>query len=135
LRSLRCRQRSKDVARCLALSVVQLDRLGEGPGAPVVQQTRAAREMAAPERGGAHFVRSRVAIGADLVGEVFRRQPGLPVVLATGYDGQSLTAAEKLGVPLLRKPYRLKDLAGALAMALRTSSGNRLTDHYTRRRD
>ena len=59
--------------------------------------------------------------GADLAGEIVRRRPGLPVILATGYDGQSLTAAEKLGLPMLRKPYRLNELSRALAMALTSS--------------
>ena len=48
--------------------------------------------------------------GADLAREIIRRRPNLPVVLTTGYDGQSVLTAAELKLPLLRKPYRLEAL-------------------------
>jgi signal transduction histidine kinase/ActR/RegA family two-component response regulator len=56
--------------------------------------------------------------GADLAREIIRRRPDLPVVLTTGYDGQSAVSTDELGLPLLRKPYRLDALASALSTAL-----------------
>ena len=55
--------------------------------------------------------------GLALAREVRRRRPGLPVLLTTGYTGGGV-AAVPLGLPLLRKPYRIDDLAQALQRAL-----------------
>ncbi len=55
--------------------------------------------------------------GLALAREVGRRRPGLPVLLTTGYTGGGV-AAVPLGLPLLRKPYRIDDLAQALQRAL-----------------
>ena len=58
--------------------------------------------------------------GHELAQEIIRRKPHLPVVLTTGYDGQSLSIPEGPALPLLRKPYRLDALESALALALRS---------------
>jgi CheY-like chemotaxis protein len=58
--------------------------------------------------------------GSDLAREINRRWPSLPVVL-TGYDGQVVSAADQLGLPLLRKPHRLDALAERLTAALPTA--------------
>ena len=51
--------------------------------------------------------------GAALAREATRRRPGLHVLLMTGYQG----SAEADGLPVLRKPYHLQDLAAALSKA------------------
>ncbi|HEY2131682.1 MAG TPA: ATP-binding protein [Acetobacteraceae bacterium] len=59
--------------------------------------------------------------GVALADEVARRRPGLPVLLTTGYSGGT-------GMPpnphlaLLRKPYRMEELAEALTAALERNS-------------
>ena len=55
--------------------------------------------------------------GLALAREAGRRRPGLPVLLTTGYTGGG-AAEVPLGVPLLRKPYRVEELAGAVQRAL-----------------
>ena len=55
--------------------------------------------------------------GLALAREAGRRRPGLPVLLTTGYTGGGAAMAP-LGVPLLRKPYRIEDLAQALQRVL-----------------
>ena len=55
--------------------------------------------------------------GLALAREAARRRPGVRVLLTTGYTGGG-AAATPLGVPVLRKPYRLDELSGALARAL-----------------
>ena len=55
--------------------------------------------------------------GLALAREAARRRPGLPVLLTTGYTGGG-AAAVPLGLPLLRKPYRIDDLAQAVERAL-----------------
>ncbi|HYZ63260.1 MAG TPA: ATP-binding protein [Acetobacteraceae bacterium] len=57
--------------------------------------------------------------GLALAREASRRRPGLPVLLTTGYTGGP--ASEPIGVPLLRKPYRLDDLAAAVERALQAA--------------
>jgi len=54
--------------------------------------------------------------GLGLAREAGRRRPGLPVLLTTGYTGDP--GSEPIGVPVLRKPYRIDDLARALQRAL-----------------
>jgi PAS domain S-box-containing protein len=55
--------------------------------------------------------------GAELAEEVRRRRPGLPIVLATGFDGEAIAQARAEDLPLLRKPYRLDTLAQTLRHA------------------
>ena len=55
--------------------------------------------------------------GLALAREAARRRPGLPVLLTTGYAGGG-AAAVPLGLPVLRKPYRIDDLVQALELAL-----------------
>jgi PAS domain S-box-containing protein len=56
--------------------------------------------------------------GLELAAEVMRRRPGLPIVLASGYVGEVLSAAEAAPWPLLKKPFLLSALAAAIAEAL-----------------
>ena len=55
--------------------------------------------------------------GLALAREAGRRRPGLPVLLTTGYSGGG-AAAVPLGLPVLRKPYRIDELASALQKVL-----------------
>jgi CheY-like chemotaxis protein len=55
--------------------------------------------------------------GLTLAREAGRRRPGLPVLLTTGYTGNG-AAAVPPDVPVLRKPYKLEDLAQALRTVL-----------------
>jgi len=55
--------------------------------------------------------------GLALAREARRHRPGLPVLLTTGYTGGGASAVP-LGVPLLRKPYRLQDLQQAIERAM-----------------
>ncbi len=55
--------------------------------------------------------------GLALAREAVRRRPGLPVLLTTGYTGAP--GSEPLGVPVLRKPYGLEELAHALQATFR----------------
>jgi PAS domain S-box-containing protein len=57
--------------------------------------------------------------GTELAAEIARRQPDLPIVLTTGYDGQNAFPLEGMSPPLLHKPYRLDALERVLALALR----------------
>jgi len=57
--------------------------------------------------------------GLALAREANRRRPGLPVLLTTGYTGGP--ASEPIGVPVLRKPYRIDDLARALQRVLQAA--------------
>ena len=52
--------------------------------------------------------------GVDLALDLSRKRPGLPIVLSSGYTGEALTRAEATPWPLLRKPYNIETLAGAL---------------------
>ena len=55
--------------------------------------------------------------GLALAREARCRRPGLPVLLTTGYTGADAAAVPR-GMPMLRKPYKLPDLAQALRSAL-----------------
>ncbi len=55
--------------------------------------------------------------GLALAREAGRRRPGLPVLLTTGYTGDGAAVAPP-EVPVLRKPYKLEDLAQALQTVL-----------------
>jgi CheY-like chemotaxis protein len=55
--------------------------------------------------------------GLELAHEVARREPGLPVVLMTGYSEAAASAAAE-GFPLLIKPYTIETLGEVLNQAL-----------------
>jgi CheY-like chemotaxis protein len=57
--------------------------------------------------------------GLSFAREVRRLYPRLPVVLASGYVEAVRTQAEQQGIPVLAKPYSLKDLAAVLGVAKR----------------
>jgi signal transduction histidine kinase/CheY-like chemotaxis protein len=59
--------------------------------------------------------------GAELVAELGRLRPGLPVILATGYA--DVPAAPPRGVATLRKPFTQEALAAALARASAAAPG------------
>lgn len=54
--------------------------------------------------------------GVDLAREV-RRRRNLPVLLTSGYAEAAQSDAEAEGVRILPKPYRIDELAAALAEA------------------
>lgn len=56
--------------------------------------------------------------GVDLAREMTRLRPGLPVILSSGYTGETLAGAEKAPWPLLRKPYTLEALSDVIAETL-----------------
>ena len=56
--------------------------------------------------------------GMELVREVRRRRPELPVLLTSGYAGAILREAAEAGVELLRKPYDLEALRRTLRQTL-----------------
>jgi len=56
--------------------------------------------------------------GIELAAEVRRRYPRLAIVMATGYSARLAGGRTLPGVEVLAKPYRLDDLAAALARAL-----------------
>jgi FixJ family two-component response regulator len=59
--------------------------------------------------------------GVALADEVARRRPELPVLLTTGYSGGTFHPPNP-HLALLRKPYRMEELAEALTAALERSS-------------
>jgi FixJ family two-component response regulator len=62
--------------------------------------------------------------GTQLVGELRKLNPGIPVVIATGFGGTGFeTRALAAGVNrVLRKPYRMSDIGDALAAVLPRSA-------------
>jgi PAS domain S-box-containing protein len=60
--------------------------------------------------------------GVDLAREAVRMRPSLPVILSSGYTGETLSLADGAPWPLLRKPYGADDLAGAIADAMRKAT-------------
>jgi len=62
--------------------------------------------------------------GVELAREIRRVRPELPIVLMSGYSGAQLAArARTAGVAeLLRKPLVRRDIAEALARALRPNN-------------
>jgi signal transduction histidine kinase/CheY-like chemotaxis protein len=56
--------------------------------------------------------------GIELAAAARRMRPGLPVVFASGYAEAATAEAESLGAPIVRKPYGIDDLAGALRRAI-----------------
>lgn len=56
--------------------------------------------------------------GIELAAALRRSHPGVAIVMATGYSARLATGAALPDVEVLAKPYRLDDLAAALARAL-----------------
>jgi PAS domain S-box-containing protein len=92
-------------------------------GYATVWATDAAKALAEIERIPYRFevVFSDVVMpgmnGVELAGEIRRRRPGLPVVLASGYS-DVLAAEGTHGFDLLRKPYSVADLSRVLRRAV-----------------
>ncbi|NOG72270.1 hybrid sensor histidine kinase/response regulator [Roseicella sp. DB1501] len=60
--------------------------------------------------------------GAEVAVAARRLRPGLPIVLATGYAAAAeLGVDAPAGLPMLRKPFRIQELAEVLAQALTRS--------------
>jgi signal transduction histidine kinase/ActR/RegA family two-component response regulator len=55
--------------------------------------------------------------GVELVRELRRRRPDVPVLLTSGYAEAARRDADAAGVMILPKPYQITDLAAALAAA------------------
>jgi CheY-like chemotaxis protein len=68
--------------------------------------------------------------GLDLARETRARAQDLPIVLTSGYAEAAIRDAEAEGLLVLRKPYRLEDLAMALQSTLATSG--RTSSHVAR---
>jgi signal transduction histidine kinase/CheY-like chemotaxis protein len=61
--------------------------------------------------------------GVELAREIRRRRHQLPILLTSGYAEAAQAAADQAGVSILPKPYRIDDLATALAQAMRAREG------------
>ena len=59
--------------------------------------------------------------GLELAQEVVRREPGMPVVLMTGYSEAAASAAAE-GFPLLVKPYTIEAMGEVLGQALHAAA-------------
>jgi len=55
--------------------------------------------------------------GVELAHEAVALRPGLPVILTSGYTGETLGAANEAPWPLLRKPYAAETLAAAIEVS------------------
>jgi len=58
--------------------------------------------------------------GLELAQEIVRREPGMPVVLMTGYSEAAAAAAAE-GFPLLVKPYTIEAMGDVLGQSLRAA--------------
>ncbi|MDP3852561.1 PAS domain-containing sensor histidine kinase [Phenylobacterium sp.] len=56
--------------------------------------------------------------GVDLAYEAVTLRPGLPVILSSGYAGETLNSVDGAPWPLLRKPYTAQTLARAIRGAM-----------------
>ena len=59
--------------------------------------------------------------GVELANEIRKRRPELPVLLTSGYAEAVTKRADADGVRMLPKPYRLEQLADAIAATMRAS--------------
>ncbi len=57
--------------------------------------------------------------GLDAVRLLRQVEPGLPIILVSGYDLDEVDRSAAAGLPFLRKPYRLGDLERTLAELIR----------------
>jgi len=62
--------------------------------------------------------------GAELAQEALRLHPGLPIIFASGYaDTDALRTALGTSMPLLRKPFRIDELAALVGGLIARESG------------
>ncbi len=59
--------------------------------------------------------------GVELANAAVALRPGLPVILSSGYTGETLGAAAETPWPLLAKPYPSEALAAAIDAAMSTT--------------
>lgn len=111
----------EDEERVRAVTAKMLESLGYRPVA--VRNTATARDLLARER--IDLVLSDVVLSGDISGpefaaEVRTRHPGLPIVFMSGYPAEGAHGIRNIGpeVPLLRKPFRMRQLDQALRTAL-----------------
>jgi CheY-like chemotaxis protein len=103
-----------DVAALLAASLAQMGHEAEhAPGG-----AQALARLGAGPRPDIVLADMTVAgmDGPALAAELARRDPGLPVVLMSGFHGQVAQAAAE-GRPMLRKPFTRTELEAALGLA------------------
>jgi FixJ family two-component response regulator len=62
--------------------------------------------------------------GAELATEALRRYPGQPIVLATGHADTTALRGELGKLPVLRKPFRIGELATVVSRTLVSVSAN-----------
>jgi CheY-like chemotaxis protein len=60
--------------------------------------------------------------GVELAHEITRLRPNLPVILSSGYTGESLASAERAPWPLLRKPYSIEALSSMITQTVRSGA-------------
>ena len=61
--------------------------------------------------------------GAEVAAEARRLHPGLPIIFASGFaDTEALKGAVGQGMPMLRKPFQMSELAAAVAKAIGRAS-------------
>ncbi len=103
----------------LALTVVMLEQLRYR--AIAVESARAAlKEIGSDQQVDLAFIDVMLPGDLDGLGLAFRireKHPHIPVLLTSGY---STALSARHGLPMLRKPYRLDDLARAMEEQLAT---------------
>ena len=111
-----------------ALNALVGDMLAEH-GAQVIRATAAAEGLELFESAAIDAVLSDMVMpgamnGLELARAVRERQPGVPVVLMTGYSEAAGEAAAD-GFAVLRKPFTIASLADSFESALRASAADR----------
>jgi CheY-like chemotaxis protein len=69
--------------------------------------------------------------GLELAREIHMRRPNLPIVLTSGYTQRALREAEAQGLRILRKPYRIEQLAHTITAALEASQLRSIAQNST----
>ena len=109
----------EDDPRVSRSTVAALEELGYRPHP--CASGREALEALARESGVALVVTDVMMpemTGTELAAEIGRRDPDMPILFVTGYVGEAGDAGDLSGHELLRKPFTVNALAGAVAAAL-----------------